>query len=93
VLTNVMVCAYHSIVNYEIMINYSGSVSQDGGEKSRPVSGLRILARIIAHDLLIRRLGHDKKSDVRENNSQTQVPIDEDVSGARRNKTDGRSNN
>jgi len=67
-------------MNSKPILNHLELLSQDGGETSHPAGGLRILATIIAHDLLIRRLGHDEKSDVRENNSQTQVPIDEDVS-------------
>ena len=67
-------------MNSKPILNHLELLSQDGGETSRPAGGLRILATIIAHDFLIRRLGHDEKSDVRENNSQTQVPIDEDVS-------------
>ena len=67
-------------MNSKPILNHLELLSQDGGETNRPTGGLRVLARIIAHDILIRRLDHDEKSDVRENNSQTQVPIDEDVS-------------
>ena len=55
VLTNILICAYHSIVDYEIMINHSGSVSQGYSRVGCPDNGLRILARIIARDLLVKR--------------------------------------
>jgi len=65
VLTNLLVCVYHSIVNYEIMINHSGSVSQGYGRVNCPDDGLRLLASLIARDLLTKREDNTNKKNGR----------------------------
>lgn len=55
VLTNIMVCAYYSIVGHDIMINHANAVSQGCSRVSCPDNGLRILARIIARDLVTKQ--------------------------------------
>ena len=54
-LTNCLHYAYHSSVDYEVILNHSGSVSQGYGRVNCPDDGLRILARLIARDLLTKR--------------------------------------
>jgi hypothetical protein len=66
VLTNVLVCAYHSIVDCEIILNDPGSISQGCDTVSCPDNGLRILARLIARDLVTRRQDNANKQKDRE---------------------------
>jgi len=65
-LTNCLHYAYDSSVNYEIILNHSGSVSQGYGRVNCPDDGLRILARIIARDLVTKRQDNaNKKKDTK----------------------------
>ena len=68
VLTYYMICAYYSSVNYEIILNYSGSVSQGYSRVGCPDNGLRILARLIARELINKRrqIGVEAGSEVSE---------------------------
>ena len=51
-------------MDYEIILNHSGSVSQGCSRVGCPDNGLRILARIIAHDLVTKRQDNaNKKTD------------------------------
>ncbi len=61
VLTNILICAYYSIVDYEIILNYSDAVCQGYGSVNCPGDGLRILARIIARDLVTKRQDNTNK--------------------------------
>jgi len=55
--------AYHSSVDYEIILNHSRDISQ-GRRVGCPDDGLRILARLIARDLVIKRQDNtNKKND------------------------------
>ena len=49
------------MVDYEIMINHSGSVSQGYSRVNCPDDGLRILARLIARDLVTKRQDNTNK--------------------------------
>ena len=42
-------------MGYEIILNHSDAVSQGYGRVNCPDDGLRILARLIAHDLVAKR--------------------------------------
>ena len=66
VLTNILVCAYYSIVDCEIILNHPGSVSQGYSSVGCPDNGLRILARLIARDLATRRQDNANKQKDRE---------------------------
>ena len=48
-------------MDYEIILNHSWSVSQDYGRVNCPDDGLRILARIIARDLVTKRQDNTNK--------------------------------
>jgi hypothetical protein len=61
VLTIYKIYAYYSIVNYEIILNHLGCVRQGYGRVNCPDDGLRILARIIARDLLAKRQDNANK--------------------------------
>lgn len=56
--------------NAKPIVNDSDDSSQAGIERSHPDDGLRILARIIARDLLARRSVHAKNNDVQANDEQ-----------------------
>ena len=60
-LTNCSHYAYHSSVDYEIILNHSGPVSQGYGRVNCPDDGLRRLARIIARDIVTKRQHNTKK--------------------------------
>ena len=55
VLTIKLICAYQSSVGHDIMLNHSDVVSQGYGRVGCPDDGLRILARLIARDLVTKR--------------------------------------
>lgn len=64
VLTIILIYAYHSSMGYKIMINHSGSVSQGHSGVGCPYDGLKILAKIISHDLLTKQQDNtNKKTD------------------------------
>jgi len=56
-------------MNTKTILNDPESLSQDEMQTSRLDDGLRILARIIARDLLARRSAHAKKNDVKANDA------------------------
>ena len=59
------------IMNARPILNDPESSSQDEFKTSHlQEDGLRILARIIAHDLLARRSAHTKKNDTKANDAQ-----------------------
>ena len=63
-LTNLLNCAYYSIMEHDIIVNHSGPVSQGDGRVGYPDSGLRILAKLIAHHLVTKRQDNmNKKND------------------------------
>ncbi len=49
------------MMDYEFILNYSGFISQGNGKVSCPDNGLRILARLIARDLLTKRQDNANK--------------------------------
>ena len=55
--------------NAKLILNGLSSLSQDELQISRLNDRLRILARIIARDLLARRSAYTKKNDVRVNDT------------------------
>ena len=57
-------------MNAKPILNDPESSSQDEIQTSHLQDGLRILARIIARDLLARRLAHEKKNDTKANDTQ-----------------------
>ena len=57
------------IMNAKPILNDPESSSQDEIHTSHLQDGLRILARIIARDLLARRSAHTKKNDVKVNDT------------------------
>jgi len=61
-------------MNAKPILNDPESLSQDEIQTSRLNDGLRILARIIARDLLARRSAYAKKNDVKMNDMH--VPAD-----------------
>jgi hypothetical protein len=56
-------------MNAKPILNDPELLSQDEIQTSRLSGGLRILARIIAHDLLARRSAYAKKNDVKVNDT------------------------
>ena len=58
------------MANAKPIVNDSDDSSQAGIERSHPDDGLRILARIIARDLLARRSVHAKNNDGQANATQ-----------------------
>ena len=60
-LTKALFCDYDSVVNHDIILNHAGSVSQGDGRVAYPDAGLRILARLIARDLLSKHQDKTKK--------------------------------
>ena len=57
-------------MNAKLILNDPESSSQDEIQTSHLQDGLRILARIIARDLLARRSAHAKKNDVKADATQ-----------------------
>jgi hypothetical protein len=57
-------------MNAKPILNDPESSSQDEIQTSHLQDGLRILARIIARDLLARRSAHAKKNDVKADDTQ-----------------------
>ncbi len=57
-------------MNAKPILNDPESLSQDEVQIRHLQDGLRILARIIAHDLLARRSAHAKKNDVKVDDAQ-----------------------
>ena len=67
-LTNALNYAYYSSMGHDIIVNHSGSVSQGDGRVGCPGDGLRILARLIARDLVSKHKGSiNSKKDKQEN--------------------------
>jgi hypothetical protein len=62
------------IMNHEPIVDHSDSSSQDGQEDSRFDDGIRILGRIIARNLLAKRLAQTKKNIATD--SDTGTPTD-----------------
>jgi len=61
-------------------INPSGVQSQDIGETNCTMAGLKILARLIARDLLIKRSESAKNEDAKLNIPDTSADSNEDLS-------------
>jgi len=59
-----------SVMNANPILNDPESSSQDEIQTSHLQDGLRILARIIARDLLAKRLAHAKKDDIKADDTQ-----------------------
>lgn len=53
-------------MGHDIILNHAESVSQGDGRVACPGSGLRILARLIAHDLATKRQDNTIKKKYRE---------------------------
>jgi len=60
-------------MNAKSILSHSELLSQDEIQTSHLQDGLRILARIIARDLLARRSAHAKKNDGKANDTQVSV--------------------
>ena len=62
-------------MNAKPILNDPESSSQDEIQTSHLQDGLRILARIIARDLLARRSAHVKKNDVKTDDTEASADI------------------
>jgi hypothetical protein len=67
------------VINAKLILNDPESSSQDEIQTSHLQDGLRILARIIARDLLARRSAHAKKPDVKADDTEFQRIVDESL--------------
>ena len=67
---HIIICHTTCNMNTEPILNDLESLSQGEIQTSRLNDGLRILARIIARDLLARRSAYAKKNDVKADDAQ-----------------------